>query len=148
MRIALAFATLFFFHLTLAQSDRVALTGQVSSKEEGAMEGVLVSAKRAGSTITVTVVSDAKGRYQFPAARLAPGTYQLRIRAAGYDLAGSPSVSTMRVVAMDWRRAFASAYSGLLHQARARSIVGNSRITKRFGFHSPSSTAVSPPRVR
>jgi hypothetical protein len=36
------------------------------------MEGVLVSAKRAGSTITVTVVSDAKGRYAFPANRLSP----------------------------------------------------------------------------
>jgi hypothetical protein len=32
-----------------------ALTGQVTSVEEGAMEGVLVSAKKAGSTITTTV---------------------------------------------------------------------------------------------
>ncbi|HEX4134967.1 MAG TPA: hypothetical protein VHY84_10185 [Bryobacteraceae bacterium] len=36
----------------------MALTGQVSSTEEGRMEGVLVSAKRAGSTITITVVSE------------------------------------------------------------------------------------------
>ena len=36
----------------------MALTGQVSSQEEGSMEGVLVSAKRTGSTITITVVSD------------------------------------------------------------------------------------------
>ena len=35
----------------------------------------LVSAKKAGSTITVTVVSDAKGAYAFPADRLAPGSY-------------------------------------------------------------------------
>ena len=35
------------------------------------MEGVLVSAKRDGSPITVTVVSDATGRYGFPADRLA-----------------------------------------------------------------------------
>jgi len=64
------------------------LTGTVSSAEEGAMEGVLVSAKKAGSTVTVTVVSDAKGRYAFPAAKLEPGSYALRIRAAGYDLDG------------------------------------------------------------
>ena len=63
-----------------------ALTGRVTSAEEGPMEGVLVSAKRHASTITVTVVSDRDGRYQFPASRLEPGEYTLRIRAAGYDL--------------------------------------------------------------
>ena len=46
----------------------VALTGQLTSAEEGAMEGVLVSAKKTGSTITTTVFTDEKGRYQFPAA--------------------------------------------------------------------------------
>ncbi len=67
-------------------------SGTVSSVEEGAMEGVLVSAKKAGSTITVTVVSDAKGNYSFPAARLAPGKYSLKVRAAGYELEG-PAVA-------------------------------------------------------
>ncbi len=57
------------------------------------MEGVLVSAKRAGSTITVTVVSDAKGNYQFPAARVAPGKYELKVRAVGYDLTGDGGVN-------------------------------------------------------
>jgi virginiamycin B lyase len=70
-----------------ATAPAVALTGQVSSQEEGTMEGVLVSAKREGSTITTTVVSDAQGRYSFPAAKLEPGRYALRIRAAGYELA-------------------------------------------------------------
>jgi virginiamycin B lyase len=70
----------------------VALTGQVTSAEEGAMEGVLVSAKKSGSTITITVVSDAQGRYSFPAGKLAPGQYALRIRAVGYDLDNSKSV--------------------------------------------------------
>jgi len=32
-------------------AEAVALTGQVTSAEEGAMEGVLVSAKKSGSTI-------------------------------------------------------------------------------------------------
>ena len=50
------------------------------------MEGVLVSARRARSTITTTVVSDRQGRYAFPRARLEPGDYTLRIRAIGYEL--------------------------------------------------------------
>src|SRR5277367_397948 len=62
------------------------LSGQVTSQEEGAMEGVLVSAKKDGGTITLTVVSDEQGRYQFPAGRLDAGHYALRIRAGGYDL--------------------------------------------------------------
>src|SRR4051794_28221885 len=86
MRVTFLLVAAFFCHLALAQSERAALTGQVSSKEEGAMEGVLVSAKRAGSTITLTVVSDAQGRYSFPAARLAPGQYALKVRAAGFEL--------------------------------------------------------------
>src|SRR5881397_1631113 len=53
----------------------VYLSGIVSSQKEGPMEGVLVSAKRAGSTFTVTVVSDAQGRYSFPRQRLEPGQY-------------------------------------------------------------------------
>src|SRR5215470_10592351 len=65
-----------------------ALTGQVSSEREGAMEGVVVSARKAGSIVTLSVVTDAAGRYHFPAARLEPGSYTLAIRAAGYDLDG------------------------------------------------------------
>lgn len=75
-----------------AQSAAVALTGLVSSQQEGAMEGVLVSARRAGSPITVTVVSDALGRYTFPRNRLEPGAYSIRIRAIGYELDGTGRV--------------------------------------------------------
>ena len=71
----------------MAQAQSVALAGQVSSAEESAMEGVLVSARRAGANMTITVVTDAQGRYQFPAAKLEPGKYTLTIRAVGYDLA-------------------------------------------------------------
>jgi streptogramin lyase len=67
-----------------------ALAGTVSSAEEGAMEGVLVTAKKDGSTVAITVVTDAKGHYSFPAAKLDPGHYTLRIRAVGYDLDGKP----------------------------------------------------------
>jgi streptogramin lyase len=75
-----------------AQAPVAALTGIVSSQAEGPMEGVMVSAKRAGSTMTVTVATDASGRYAFPAERLEPGTYAMRIRATGYELDGAASV--------------------------------------------------------
>jgi streptogramin lyase len=65
-----------------------ALSGQVTSTGEGSMEGVLVSAKKDGSTITTTVVSDDKGHFAFPADRLSPGHYAITIRAAGYTLVG------------------------------------------------------------
>ena len=71
------------------QSDTpspVALTGMVSSPDEGPMEGVLVTAKKAGSIVNTTVASDQSGHYSFPRAKLEPGSYTLRIRAAGYDL--------------------------------------------------------------
>jgi streptogramin lyase len=80
-------------HFLSAQAQtRVALTGQVTSTEEGAMEGVLVSAKRTGSTVTVTVASDQYGRFSFPAARLQAGQYAITTRAAGYELDGRPTV--------------------------------------------------------
>ncbi len=68
-----------------AQSP-AALTGQVTSAEEGPMEGVLITAKKINSTIAITVVSDAQGRYRFPSAKLEPGHYVISIRAVGYDL--------------------------------------------------------------
>jgi len=74
-----------------AQSAAV-LSGQVSSADESAMEGVVVSAKKAGGTITVSVISDAQGHFNFPSGRLEPGSYALRIRAAGYELDGPKAV--------------------------------------------------------
>ena len=69
-----------------------ALAGQVTSAGEGPMEGVLVSARKQSSTITVTVVTDAKGQYSFPAERLDPGHYAIAIRAVGYNLDGPTTV--------------------------------------------------------
>jgi virginiamycin B lyase len=68
---------------------QAALTGTVSSAEEGKMEGVVVSAKKDGSTITVSVVTNAQGQYSFPAARLGAGHYSISMKANGYDLAGA-----------------------------------------------------------
>src|ERR1700716_2617853 len=73
--------------------ETVALTGQVSSAEEGAMEGVVVSGKRDGSTISTSVVTAASGRFAFPAARLDPGHYALKARAAGYELDGAKAAA-------------------------------------------------------
>ncbi len=66
-----------------------ALTGKVTSQAEGAMEGVLVGAKKVGSTITTWVVSNAQGEFSFPRDRMAAGTYTVSIRAVGYELPSS-----------------------------------------------------------
>jgi virginiamycin B lyase len=86
------------FHPATARSQAAksagtdSLSGQVSSAEEGMMEGVLVSAKKEGSTMALTVVSDKQGHYRFPAGRLEPGHYLLKTRAGGYDLDGPTSI--------------------------------------------------------
>ena len=67
-------------------SDAVALSGTVRSQEEGQMEGVVVSARRDGANFTVSVVSDAQGRYSFPRTHVEPGSYDMTARAVGYDL--------------------------------------------------------------
>jgi streptogramin lyase len=71
--------------------DPAALTGKVTSAEEGAMEGVVVSAKK--GIVTVSVVSNAKGEFAFPASKLGAGDYALTIRASGYVLDGPKSVT-------------------------------------------------------
>src|SRR5262245_1051295 len=63
-----------------------AVTGTVASARDGKMEGVVVAARREGATFSVSVVSDAHGRFSFPRTHLDPGSYALDIRAAGYDL--------------------------------------------------------------
>jgi len=81
-RIVFVTAALALFGIANGQ----ALTGLVRSAEEGPIEGVVVSAQRANTPVTITVVTDATGRYTFPGTRLDPGRYTLRIRATGYDL--------------------------------------------------------------
>jgi virginiamycin B lyase len=74
---------------TCAQAQGAApLSGSVASAEEGKMEGVLVSAKKDGGTVTTTVTTNEKGEYAFPAGRLDPGHYTITIRAIGYELDG------------------------------------------------------------
>jgi streptogramin lyase len=81
---------------TLAQSHGgapSALTGIVSSADEPAMEGVLVTVRQMGAKRATTVVTGSDGRYQFPRARLEPGSYAVSIRAVGYDLASEAAVT-------------------------------------------------------
>jgi virginiamycin B lyase len=68
------------------------LTGTVTSPQEGKMEGVVVTARGDGANFSVSVVSDAQGRYSFPRTHLPAGKYSLKIRAFGYDLAGADTV--------------------------------------------------------
>jgi virginiamycin B lyase len=74
---------------TGARATDAALTGKVTSIEEGAMEGVVVSARKEGSTIRISVITDAQGQFSFPATKLDPGNYKISIRAGGYDLDGT-----------------------------------------------------------
>lgn len=75
-----------------ADTRKPAIEGVVSSIAEGAMEGVVVTARRAGSPISVSVVSDERGRFAFPSDRLATGDYSLAIRAVGYELASGAAL--------------------------------------------------------
>ena len=96
-RIAAAACFALFMAAAHAQGT-VALTGQVSSAEEGPMEGVVVSAKRDGSTMSVSVITDERGRFAFPAARLEAGRYALKARAAGKASRPRSSVITLTLM--------------------------------------------------
>src|SRR4030095_7442602 len=76
----------------LVAAQAQTLSGKVSSTEEGLMEGVVISAKKEGSTVTTSVVSNDKGEFSFPAGRLEPGKYTISIRAIGYTNAGAKTV--------------------------------------------------------
>jgi virginiamycin B lyase len=75
-----------------ARAHAQGLAGSVTSVPEGGMEGVLISAQKSGSPISVTVVSGSDGRFSFPAGKLSVGDYALRVRATGYELDGPQRV--------------------------------------------------------
>lgn len=78
-------------------SAPLALSGVVRSQEERPMEGVVVNARRAGANFTVSVVSDAEGKYSFPRTHIASGPYTITIRAVGYDLTDQSPVEVTPV---------------------------------------------------
>ena len=90
--------SLALFGLSTAFADDkapAALTGQVISEAEGAMEGVVVTAHKDGSIVSVSVTTDARGWYTFPESKLEPGEYKIAIRAVGYDISGPTTVDVV-----------------------------------------------------
>jgi streptogramin lyase len=66
---------------TMASADQL-LTGAITSATGQKLEGVQVSAKKEGSTITANVYTDLNGEYFFPA--MADGKYQVWAQALGF----------------------------------------------------------------
>ena len=90
--------SLALFGLSTAFADDktpAALTGQVISEAEGAMEGVVVTAHKDGSIVSVSVTTDARGWYTFPESKLEPGEYKIAIRAVGYDISAPTTVDVV-----------------------------------------------------
>ena len=104
-RFALLIVLLAAIDAAHAQGPAANLTGRVSSAAEAAMEGVLVSARKDGTNITHTVVSDAAGRFDFAAAKLGAGRYALQIRAIGYELESAATVDVPATVDLKLRKA-------------------------------------------
>jgi len=77
--------------INVSAASAQAISGTVTSAQEGAMEGVLVTAKKDGANISTTVVTNEKGQYAFPADRLEPGHYNIKIRATGFFAGDRPA---------------------------------------------------------
>ena len=82
--------------LRVTADGATALEGTVRTAGAGKLEGVVVTARREGANFSVSVVSDAKGKYAFPRTHLASGKYDLKIRAVGYEI---PAAASANVVA-------------------------------------------------
>jgi streptogramin lyase len=74
------------FAATTASADQL-LTGSIASAAGQTLEGVLVSAKKEGSTITTSVYTDQNGEYFFPA--MADGKYKVWAQTVGFQTAKS-----------------------------------------------------------
>ena len=71
------------------------LSGRVASRSGQKLDGVTVSAKREGSTITTSVYTDAAGEYFFPP--LPDGRYRVWAQALGFErTSGSVDLSAAR----------------------------------------------------
>ena len=70
--------------MSTASADQL-LTGSIASASGQKLEGVLISAKREGSTITTSVYTDQNGEYFFPA--MADGKYQVWAQTLGFQTA-------------------------------------------------------------
>lgn len=75
---------------TPAQQSGTLLSGSIKSDNGTNLEGVTVSARADGQTITTSVFTDEDGHYYFP--RMAQGKYRVWAQAEGYE-AGKTEVS-------------------------------------------------------
>jgi virginiamycin B lyase len=82
---ALCLAPAVALALAGAASADEAITGAIRSAAGARLEGVSVSAKREGSTITTTVYTDKAGRYVLPP--LPEGRYRVWAQALGFETA-------------------------------------------------------------
>jgi streptogramin lyase len=71
--------------ISYAAVKGVLLTGTIKSTSNETMEGVTVSAKIEGQTITTSVFTDEQGHYYFPA--MQSGNYRVWAQAVGYEKA-------------------------------------------------------------
>ncbi|WP_159077586.1 carboxypeptidase regulatory-like domain-containing protein [Polynucleobacter rarus] len=72
-----------FISLASAQSSEEVLSGQIIGPKGQNLEGVTVSARAQGSTITTSVYTDLSGHYIFPA--LPKGIYSVWSQALGFE---------------------------------------------------------------
>jgi streptogramin lyase len=79
-----------------APSTGPTLTGTIRSAAGERMEGVTISARASGSSITTSVFTDAEGEYFFPP--LSEGRYKVWAQAVGYE-AGRTEVSLTETIA-------------------------------------------------
>src|SRR6266478_4749356 len=80
---------------TAAHATDQLLSGAITAQSGQKLEGVTVSAKLEGSTITTSVYTDAAGSYVFPP--LPAGRYRVWAQALGFEASkGSVDLSTAR----------------------------------------------------
>jgi streptogramin lyase len=70
----------------------IALRGTVSSPQEQLMEGVVVILRGSDDTRLTAVTSNAAGEFKLRRERIDAGTYEVTVRAAGYELASAQSI--------------------------------------------------------
>jgi virginiamycin B lyase len=92
--ILLASAALVITSFSAQAADQL-LAGAITAASGQKLEGVTVSAKRDGTTITTSVYTDQDGNYYFPP--LADGKYQVWAQALGFETAkGSVDLTAIR----------------------------------------------------
>ena len=83
---ALAVAWVYFPAMQSYAAEQSLLSGKVTSSRGEALAAIPLRAHRDGSTITVSVYTNAKGEYSFPAwSDLSPGTYSVAIALPDFE---------------------------------------------------------------